>query len=427
MSALQRLLRLATIDTGPLRRHRDFRLLVLGQSVSVFGGMIRRVAMPYQLYLLTHSPLAVGLLGLFSIIPILVLALVGGALADARDRRRMAQWTEIGLAGLSGLLLVNALLPHPALWILYAVQATGSGLDALQRPSLAALLPRLVDREELPAAGALGELQDNAGRVAGPAVAGILIALLGLPATYAIDIATFVISLVALNAMHAVPAPPDAERPSLRRIVEGLRYARGRPDLLGTYFVDMVALFFGMPLALFPAVATRFGGPGILGLLYAGPSAGEFLVVLSGGWMGRVHRHGMAIILAAAAWGGAVIGFGLAPSLPIALIFLALAGGADQISGIFRGAIWNQTIPDSLRGRLAGIELISYASGPALGDVEAGAVATAFGVETSVVSGGVLCVIGVAVLATFLPALRRYDNRAHLSPQHAEYANADTP
>jgi MFS family permease len=292
----------------------------------------------------------------------------------------------------------------------------GSGLDALQRPSLNALLPRLVEREDIPAAGAVSELAYNVGSVTGPALAGGSIALLGLPGTYGVDIATFAFSLAALNAVRAVPPPPDAERPSLGRILEGLRYARSRPDLLGTYFVDMVALFFGMPMALFPAIATRFGGPGVLGLLYAGPSVGEFLAVLTSGWVGRVHRHGMAIIIAAGVWGLAVIGFGLAPSLPIALIFLAVAGGADQISGIFRGAIWNQSIPDTLRGRLAGIELISYASGPALGDLEAGAVAPAFSVETSVVSGGVLCVIGVAALALALPQLRRYDNRAYLQP-----------
>jgi len=419
MSALRRLLRLAAVDIGPLHRYRDFRLLFIGQSVSIFGEAIRRVAIPYQIFVLTHSSLAVGLLGLFAIVPILLLALLGGALADAGDRRRMVQVTEIGMAGLSGLLLANALLPHPALWVIYAVQAAGSGLDALQTPSLNALLPRLVEREDLPAAGAVSELAYNTGSVVGPALAGGSIALLGLPGTYGIDIATFALSLVALNAMRSVPPPPDAERPSLRRILEGLRYARGRPDLLGTYVVDMVALFFGMPMALFPAIATRFGGPGVLGLLYAGPSVGEFLAVLTSGWVGRVHRHGMAIIIAAAAWGAAVIGFGLAPSLPVALIFLALAGGADQISGIFRGAIWNQSIPDALRGRLAGIELISYASGPALGDLEAGAVATAFSVETSVVSGGILCVVGVAALAIFLSRLRRYDNRAYLQPAAA--------
>lgn len=422
MTSFRRLLRLAAVDIGPLRRYRDFRLLFIGKSVSIFGSAIRQVAMPYQIYALTHSSLAVGLLGLFAIVPILLLALVGGALADAGNRRRMVQLTEIGMLGLSALLLGNALLPHPALWLIYAVQAVGAGLDALQSPSLNAMLPRLVEREDLPAAGAVSELAYNMGSVAGPALAGGSIALLRLSGTYAIDIATFVLSLIAFTAMRTVPPSPEAERPSLRRIGEGLRYARSRQDLLGTYVVDMVALFFGMPMALFPAIASRFGGPGVLGLLYAAPSVGEFLAVLTSGWVGHVHRQGMAIIMAAGAWGAAVIGFGLAPSLPLALIFLALAGGADQISGIFRGVIWNQSIPDTLRGRLAGIELISYSSGPALGDLEAGAVATAFSVEASVVSGGILCVAGVIGLALFLPRLRRYDNRAYLQPAAAEYA-----
>ena len=422
MTALHRLLRLAAVDIDPLRRYRDFRLLFIGQVVSILGGAVRRVAMPFQIYALTHSSLAVGLLGLFAFVPLLLLSLLGGALADAGDRRRIVQWTEFGMVGLSVVLLANALLPSPALWVIYAVQVIGAGLDALQTPSLNAMLPRLVKREDLPAAGAVSELAYNMGSVAGPALAGGSIALVGLPATYGIDSATLTLSLLALAAMRTLPPPPEAERPSLRRIVEGLRYARSRPDLLGTYFVDMVALFFGMPMALFPSIATRFGGPGVLGLLYSGPAVGEFLAVLTSGWVSRVHRHGMAIILAAGVWGIAIIGFGLAPSLPFALICLALAGGADQISGIFRGAIWNQSIPDALRGRLASIELISYASGPALGDLEAGAVATAFSVEASVVSGGILSFAGVAALALFLPQLRHYDNRTYLRPAKTDSA-----
>ncbi len=410
---LRRLLRLATLDARPLRRHRDFRLLFAGQLVSFFGTMITSVALPYQVYQLTHSPLAVGLIGLVQLGPLLLFAFLGGALADARDRRRMVQLTELAFAIMSALLVANTLLPRPHLWALYAVAAVAAGLDALQRPSLDALLPRLVERDELAAAGALSSLQGTLGQVAGPAIGGILIATIGLTGTYAVDVATFVVSLALLRLMRAVPPPAGAGRPSLRGVVEGLRYARARPELLGTYVVDIVAMFFGMPTALFPALAARFGGPGVLGLLYAAPAVGSLLATATSGWTARVNRHGRAVLLAAAVWGVAIALFGLCNALWPALVFLALAGAADEVSGLFRGLIWNRTIPDALRGRLAAIELLSYSSGPLLGDVESGAVASIFGAPVSIVSGGVLCVVGVALLAVTLPRFRRYDGRDH--------------
>jgi MFS family permease len=233
-------------------------------------------------------------------------------------------------------------------------------------------------------------------------------------------VATFVVGLVCLWMMRAVPPPVDAERPSLRRVVEGLRYAKSRQELIGTYAVDMIAMFFGMPMALFPAIAQSFGGATVLGLLFTAPAVGAFLFSATSGWTNRVHRHGMGVIVAAVTWGLAIIGFGLVPGLALALFFLAIAGAADMMSGVFRGVIWNQTIPDSLRGRLASIELISYSSGPALGNFEAGAVASIFNVRVSIVSGGVLCVIGCVLCALALPAFRAYDARAyHLAPDPA--------
>ncbi|MFI5271400.1 MAG: MFS transporter [Ktedonobacterales bacterium] len=415
---LRRVRRLATLDMTPLRRHRDFRLLFAGQLVTVFGSMMTAVALPYQAYTLTHSPLAVGLFGIAQLVPILLLAFVGGALADAFDRRRLVRMTELALAVLSGVLLVNALLPHPQLWLLYVVAALMAGLDALQRPSLDALLPRLVEHEELAAAGALGSLRSTFAMILAPAVAGLVIAVAGLPSTYGMDVVTFIVSLLALRLMRAVPPPPDAERPSVRRVVEGLRYARSRPELLGTYLVDIVAMFFGMPTALFPALAVQYAhdSAGLaagtaLGLLYTAPAVGAFLASATSGWSGRIHRHGMAVILAAGAWGLAITAVGLAPSLPLAFVFLAFAGGADMVSGLFRGVIWNKTVPDALRGRLASIEMVSYTSGPLLGDVESGAVASAFTPRISILSGGVLCVLGVGLLALALPRFRAYDDR----------------
>jgi MFS family permease len=220
--------------------------------------------------------------------------------------------------------------------------------------------------------------------------------------------------------MRAVPPPPGADRPSLRGIVDGFRYAASRPELVGTYSVDLIAMFFGMPMALFPAFAEEFGGAGALGLLYAAPSVGALIATATSGWTGRVHRHGLAVVWAAAGWGVAITALGFAPNLALALLALALAGGADMVSGIFRTTIWNTTIPDHLRGRLAGIEQVSYSAGPLLGNLESGVVAAFAGVRASIVSGGVLCVAGVALAALALPALRRYDAREHLRASPAE-------
>ena len=408
--------RLATIDIGPLRRHRDFRLLFIGQGFSFLGSTVTFVAVPYQVYQLTGSSLAVGLLAAAELPAILVTAFLGGALADAFDRRRLVQIAELGLAAGAALLLVNSLVGEPRLWVLFLAGVTSAAFDGIQRPSLDSLEPRLVEKHELPAASALGSLRMNVGMIAGPAFGGVLIATVGLPATYAFDLATYAFSLVMLSLMRAVPPPPGAERPSVRGIVDGIRYAGSRQELLGTYSVDFIAMFFGMPMALFPAYADNLGGPEVLGVLYAAPAVGSVVVALTSGWTAHVHKHGLAVILAAAAWGVAMVGFGLAQTLWVAVVALAVGGGADSISGIFRSVIWNQTIPDHLRGRLAGIEQISWSSGPTLGNLEAGIVATLTSVRTSIVSGGILCVVGVAVAAVALPLFRRYDSREFVPP-----------
>jgi MFS family permease len=407
----RRLVGAAALDIGPLRRHRDFRLLFAGQALSFFGSEITYVALPFQIYQLTHSTLAVGLLSLAEFVPLMFMAFVGGALSDAFDRRRMVQLSELGSGLAIAVLVVNSLLPHPSVAVLFVVAPVLAALYGILRPSLDALVPRLVTREELPAASALEGFRGTLGSIAGPAVAGVVIAGAGLPVAYGLDVATFGASLVALWFMRAVPPPPDAPPVSLGSIAEGLRYARSRQELLGTYGVDIIAMFFGMPMALFPAIAQRFGGAGVLGLLYAAPAVGSLLATVTSGWVAHVHRHGLAIIVAAATWGTAIIAFGLAPNLALALMGLVIAGGADMVSGIFRGTIWNQTIPDRLRGRLAGIEQVSYTSGPLLGNLEAGVVASLASVRASVVSGGVLCVIGVVLAAVALPAFRRYDAR----------------
>ena len=416
------------LDLGLLLRRRDFRLLLLGQSVSDGGSMVTFVAVPFQTYELTGSSLAVGLLGVAEFAPIIVLALVGGALADAFDRRRLVQLAEAGAAVVAGALVLNAALPDPQLWVLYVCSALMAAFTALRRPPLDALVPRLVERDELKAAAGVQFTVHNTAFLAGPALGGVLIAVVGLELTYAVDVATFLFSLVVLTMMRTPPPAADAEPPSLRTIAEGIRYAGSRQELIGTYLVDINAMFFGMPMALFPAIAKRYGGAEVLGLLYAAPSAGSIVVALTSGWTNRVHRHGRAITYAAAAWGVAIIAFGFADALWLALLCLAVAGGMDAISGVFRSAIWNETIPDHLRGRLAGMEMISWSSGPMLGNAEAGAVAALAGVRASVVAGGIACVAGTVALAFALPRFWSYDSRTQLAGLEASLTNiTDAP
>ena len=243
------------------------------------------------------------------------MALFGGALADAVDRRLLVRLTEAAFAICSTLLLVNATFAHPMLWLLFVIGALMAGLEGLQRPPLDALTPRLVDRDEIAQASVLNSIRSNAAAIAGPAIGGVLIAGVGLPAAYGFDLGTFAFSLALLSAMRATPPPSDAEPPSVRRVLEGLRYARRRPELLGTYGVDFVAMFFGMPLALMPALATHLGGTRALGFLYAAPSLGALVSSLFGGWTIRVYRHGAAVCLAAIGWGLGIVVLAFAPDL----------------------------------------------------------------------------------------------------------------
>ena len=415
----RRSLRALALDLTPLKQSRDYRLLFTSQSVSFFGSMMSFVTLPWQMYQLTRSSLAVGLLGVAEFVPILLTAFVGGALADYVDRRRMLRLTEAALAATTALLIINARLAHPHVSVLYFCAALFAALNGLQRPSLDALAPRLVAAEQIPAVSALNALRGSIGMIGGPALGGVLVVIFGPALAYTFDLATFVVSLIALWLLRAAPPPTDAERPSMRSVVEGLRYARSRQELLGTYLVDLNAMFFGMPMALFPAMAVGFGGASV-GLLYASPAVGSLCATLTSGWTKRVERHGLAVAVAAASWGVAIICFGLTARLWLALLCLALAGAADTVSGLFRMTIWNQTIPDHLRGRLAGIELVSYTTGPMLGNTESGLVATLFSVRTSVISGGVLCVVGTGLLMLALPKFLRYDGRAGLARKQAE-------
>jgi MFS family permease len=403
------------MDLRPFLRHRDFRWLFAAQFVSNLGSMVTYVALPYQVYRLTESSFAVGLLGAAELVPLLVTAFIGGALADWMDRRRIVLATDVGLGLGCALLTLNAVLPQPHVWPLFLAAAWMSALAGLQRPSLEAMTPRLVDKDELPAVATLATLRGSVGAIVGPAIGGMLIASVGLASTYVVDFCTYAFSFVAVRLIRHLPPPEGAESPSLARLREGFRYARSRPELLGTYFVDFVAMVFGMPLALFPAISDRLGGPRVLGLLYTAPAVGALIATVTGRWTARVHRHGLGVMVAATVWGVGIVFFGLSESIWPALLGLVVAGGADCVSGIFRLTMWNQTIPDTLRGRMAAIEMVSYMSGPLLGHVEAGAAAALFGVRASVVSGGALCIAGVLVCGALLPRFVRYDARKFLS------------
>jgi MFS family permease len=396
------------IDLSPLRRHRDYRLLYAGQTLSFIGSMLSYVAVPYQVFELTRSSLWVGLLGSVQLVPLLVAGLFGGALADAVDRRRMLVVCELVLAVAAGGLVVNAALPRPSVVALFVLSALMSGVNGFHRPALDALTPRLVGRDDLPAVAALGSLRFNAGAIGGPACAGLLIAHFGVPIVFAIDALSFGVSVACLAGLRDIPKPELARASSLARIAEGLRYARARPELIGTYVVDIVAMTFAMPMALFPHLGERWGGASAVGWLYSAMAIGSLIMTLFSGWTSRVRRQGAAVVWAAALWGVAIVALGVAPSLPLAVVCLALAGAADMISGLFRMTIWNQTIPDHLRGRLAGVEMISYMAGPLLGNARAGFVAESFGDAVSISSGGVLCVLGVLGCVPLLPGFIRY-------------------
>ncbi|MFE2511724.1 MFS transporter [Streptomyces naganishii] len=416
-------------DLAPWRASRDFRRLWVSGLISNFGSFLTFVALPVQMKELTGSAAAVGALGAVEVVPLVVCGLYGGALADALDKRRLIVWTEVGQGLLSAALLAGALLPHPAVWPLYVVAALSSALTSVQRPALDSLWPRIVAHEHLPAATALNSLRWTVGGVTGPAAAGVVVAYAGLASAYAADLATFAVSVVLVVRIAAQPAAHEAVKPSLRAIAEGARYAWGRKELLGTYVVDLAAMFLAMPLAVLPFLADELGAPWSLGLMYASVPLGSLLVSLTSGWTSRVHRHGRMVVLAALLWGLAVGAAGAVGNVWLVLLFLTVAGGCDMVSGIFRGALWNQTIPDELRGRLAGIELLSYSVGPQLGQVRSGGVAAWWGVRASVWSGGLLCAGAVGLLALCLPGLMTYDVRtnahaARLREQRAATARA---
>jgi MFS family permease len=406
------LVRRSVMDLSPLRESRDFRLLWIGDLISHTGQHITVVALPFQIFQLTGSPLAVGLIGLAQVGPLVAFALIGGAIADRYDRRRLLIISQLGSMAASLILVGGAMAGEPPIWLLYLAAAISSAFGAIDAPTRTAAIPKLVTKKRISSAIALNQLGFQVNDVAGPALGGMLIAWAGLTTAYVIDTITFLASIWAMLLMKPMPPEEDETRTSvLLSVREGFSYLKGRRVLQSTFLIDLNAMVFGMPRALFPLLAVQafHVGPIGLGLLYAAPGAGAMIGALLAGWVQNVRHQGRAVLWAVAIWGVAIVGFGLSTeAFALALVFLAIAGAADVISAIFRGTILQSSVPDRLRGRLSGIHIMVVVSGPRLGDYEAGLVGELVSPLFSVVSGGIACVAGVGLIALAVPQFRKY-------------------
>jgi MFS family permease len=409
------------LDLSPLRESRDYRLLFTGQLVSFFGSMMTFIVVPWQMYQLTGSSAMVGYIYLAEFVPMVCLAFVGGALADFLDKRKMLRLTEIGQTSVTAILLVNSLLPRPEVWVLFLSVAMHAGFAAIQRPAFESFIQKVIPVEMMSAVMALNSIRYSIGAIVSPSIAGIIATQFSSSIAYGIDLATFAGSLIAVFMLRLVPSPENAERPSWQGIKRAWKYAFGRQELVGTYFIDIAAMFFAMPQALYPALAVIYGDK-YVGFFPAAIAAGALAASLTSGWTHKIQRHGLFVTAAAALWGVAITFFGLVDSIVPALLFLGAAGFFDMISGIFRGSIWNQTIPNYLRGRLASIEMMSYLTGPMLGSAKMGIIAERFGVKAALVSGGVLCIVSVMGAAVFLPKFLKYDGREGVKQREIEEA-----
>jgi MFS family permease len=417
------------VDITPLRVSREFRLLYFGEIISFLGTQMTVVAAPYQVYLLTHSSLMVGLLGLASVLPLIAGSLIGGALADQYDRRSLLLVAQLLVGATSLGLAVNAMLAHPQVWVIFVLMALQQAFAGLDSPTRNAVTPKLVGAHNLPAAAALNQLLMQLGVVVGPAIGGVLLAKVSIASAYWVDTVTFGFAIVTLLMMQPIKPEGGGTKASIASIVEGLRFLKGRQALQGTFVIDINAMVFGMPRALFPAIGTAFGGPAVVGLLYAAPGAGALVGAATSGWVSRVDRQGRATIIAVIAWGASIALFGLTHTLWLALAFLALAGAADVISAVFRNTILQLSVPDRLRGRLSSVHIAVVTGGPRLGDFESGVAAALTTPEFAVVSGGLACMLGALIIARAMPALTAWRLHEHtgLAPDPGSPPDADRP
>jgi MFS family permease len=400
------------VDLSPLRASRDFRRLWLGLAVSETGYHFTLVATFVQMRELTGSAAAVGAIGLVGLVALVIGTLVAGTFVDVYDRRTLLLGAQLSYIAASGLLLAAALMDETPIWTVYAGVGLIAATSALDGPTRSAMTPRLVGRELMPAAAALNQVVWNATALVGPALAGLVIAEFDVAVAYLIDLLTYgAMLLAALSIRPMRPERAPGSPTGWSAVWEGFAYLRGRPVLQSTFLVDIVAMVFGMPRALFPFLAASqfHAGERVAGLLFSAPAVGALVGALTTGWVGRIRHQGRAVIVAVVLWGAGITAFGLAGDrVWLALLCLAIAGGADVVSAVFRNTILQLSVPEALRGRLNGIHILVVTGGPRLGDLEAGLVAQAFSPQVSVVSGGLLCVAGTLTLAALVPAFWNY-------------------
>lgn len=398
------------VDITPLRESPAYRRTWIGQLVSFIGTQMTMVALPVQVYQLTNSAFAVGLLGAVGLLPVLALGLLGGAIVDAADLRRVLLATSSLLALGSGVLAAQALLGWQEIRLLYLMAAFLAAVSAVDSPARSLLAPRLLPPARIPAASALTHLSLNIGLTGGPLIAGVLIAGFGAGAAYSLDVLSFGYALYAVARLGSMRPEGGGTPPSILSIVEGLNWVRRQPIILMTFLLDFDAMIFGMPRALFPALAeTHFNGDAsTAGLLYASPAIGALLGGILSGPLGRIRRQGAAVIISVAIWGLAITGFGLSPYLWLAALLLGIAGAADLASAVIRRTIVQLATPDAMRGRVSGLFIINVTGGPRLGDLEAGTVAALAGATASAWSGGVLCLLVLAALVVAFPTFASY-------------------
>jgi MFS family permease len=412
------------VDITPLRSSRDFRLLWFGELISSAGSQIALVAVFVQVFALTKSVAAVGLVGLVRLVPLALATLLGGPIIDTRDRRRLLLLAELGQVASSSVLMIGALIGEPPVALVFAGAGLVSGCGGFAAATRSAITPNVVTKEQLPSTLSLNQLMFNTTMIIGPAIGGVVIDELGLPVAYGLDVVSFLAAIVTCLLIR--PQVPTSESVAAEardgsfasgwsQLTEGLRFLRGQRVLQSTFYVDLIAMIFGMPRALFPVLAvTTFGASratqgSVVGLLFSAVAVGAVIAALTTGWVRHIRRHGLAVLWAVAIWGLGIILFGLSGgSLPLALASLALAGGADVVSAVFRGSILQSSVPDNLRGRMSSVHILVVVGGPGIGDVEAGVVASIFTPVASVVIGGAVCIAGVAALALAVPEFARY-------------------
>ena len=374
------------------------------------GTQLTVVAIPYQVYSMTHSTLQVGAISLAQLIPFLAGALSAGPIGDAVDKRRIMVWTAAAMTITSAAMAVNAAVAHPSLAVLYVVSALAAGLMGFSNTARMASVPGMVERRHLAAAAAMMQIVFQVGVIVGPALSGLLLGI-GLPLVYALDGVSFVVATVTSALLRPIPPAEGARGLSpWQSTKEGLRYLRSRQALQGVYLIDINAMVFGMPRALFPAMAGAvFGGGTVaLGFLYAAPGVGALIGAVTTGWVANLRRQGWAVIVAVSVWGAAIALFGLVDTLWVGLVLLAVAGWADVISAVLRNTILQSSVPERFRSRMSSIQMAVVQGGPRLGDMESGAVATLTSVEFSVISGGLACIVGAAVIGALMPEFRRH-------------------